>query len=102
MAKIELKWTELNPFDTENVKSDLSDKCQVLFKAYKDQYAKAKEARELFEAQLSREAVNGKHIDPSTDRLAFSYNFGRLSVAIAPKDTAKASKAAPGWAGLKA
>lgn len=95
MAKQELNWTELNPA------SDLSKEAKGLYDTYKAQYAKAKEARVAFEAAMSKEAETRKVTDENT-RLAFSYNFGRLSLAIAPKEAAKASKSAPGWAGLKA
>lgn len=95
MAKSELKWTELNP------STDLSKDAQTAYNAYKAQYAKAKEARTAFEALMAKEAETRKVINGET-RLAFSYNFGRLSLAIAPKDAPKAGKTTAGWAGLSA
>jgi hypothetical protein len=92
---MELKWVELNP------SSDLSKEAQVAYAAYKATYAKAKEARAAFEAIVSKEA-QARKVHDDTQRVAFSYNFGRLSVAIAPKEAAKAAKAAPGWAALSA
>lgn len=50
--------------------------------AYKAAYKAAKEAREGFEALMS------KAIDPAPGkRVVFGYNFGKLSVAIADDDT---------------
>lgn len=95
MAKSELKWTELNP------STDLSAKAQAAYTNYKAVYAKAKEAREAFEALMAEEAKARKVTNDET-RLAFSYNFGRLSLAIAPKDAPKAGKTTAGWAGLSA
>lgn len=95
MAKTELKWVELNP------STDLSPEAKKAYDAYKGIYAKAREARETFEGIMAKEAESRKVTGPET-RVAFSYNFGRLSLAIAPKEAAKASKASPGWAGLTA
>lgn len=90
-----LNWVELNP------STDLSKEAAALYNAYKSQYAKAKEARTAFETLMAKEAETRKVTGAET-RLAFSYNFGRLSLAIAPKEAAKAAKASPGWAGLTA
>lgn len=73
-----LSWNEINP-DT------LQPAVAKLYTAYKAQYAMAKAARETFEAECTKVSQI-----PTTHRLVFSYNFGRLSMAI---DTAKAKAA---------
>lgn len=90
-----LNWVELNP------SKDLSADAKKAYDTYKAVYAKAKEARTAFEAIMQAEAEKRNVVTDAT-RVAFSYNFGRLSLAIAPKEAAKASKSSPGWAGLTA
>lgn len=90
-----LNWVELNP------STDLSKEAKVAYDNYKAIYNKAKEARNAFEAIMAKEAEQRK-VTTADTRVAFSYNFGRLSLAIAPKEAAKAAKASPGWAGLTA
>lgn len=56
------------------------------YRQYKDAYAAAKAKREVFENAL-RKAVKA----PAGQRLAVNYNFGKLSVAFVPDDTAPRS-----------
>lgn len=76
-AKSELTWTEIEP-------SELPVECQVLYAEYKAAYKAMKAAREAFEAQgrASIPAAEGMEIK-------FGYNFGKLSIAEAPKAAEK-------------
>jgi hypothetical protein len=81
MAKIkeDLNWQEVDP-DT------LQAPVASAFAAYKEAYATAKEFRDEFERLASETAAL-----PETHRLAFGYNFGKLSIAVAkakPKSSA--------------
>lgn len=90
------KWIECNP------KADLSAKALKLYETYKLSYAKAKEDREAFEAQLQADAIAGKVVTAEQE-LAISYNFGKVSIALAGKRVeARASGKVTGFAGLTA
>ena len=72
------------------------------YQAYRDAYAKAKKAREVFECDMTIAASL-----PATQRLVFGYNFGKLSIAIvandkpAPKPTTQANSLAAFLASAK-
>lgn len=95
MTKSTLKWAELNP------STDLSKEAKTAYDGYKAIYKQAKEARDKFEAIVAQEAAK-RNVIPDGHRVAFSYNFGRLSVAIAPKEAERKAKAGAGWSGLTA
>ena len=72
--------------DPETLPTDIA----ASYQAYRDAYAKAKKAREVFECDMTIAASL-----PATQRLVFGYNFGKLSIAVVPDDkpAAKASSA---------
>jgi hypothetical protein len=76
------KWTEINP------KEALSANALKAYEAYKAAYKQAADLRAKFEAQLQADAVSGKVVTDGQE-LAISYNFGKLSLAIAKKEADK-------------
>lgn len=79
--KSDLVWNTIN---TETLPTGIKD----AYAAYKDAYRDMKEMRLAFETAISAA------IDPKPGfRVVFGYNFGKLSVALAPDD--KPTKAAP-------
>jgi hypothetical protein len=76
-AKAQLAWKEVDP---ETLQSEAAS----AYNDYKSIRAEAKVAREKFE-KLFTEAAGV----PSTHRLAFSYRFGKLSLAIELAETKK-------------
>lgn len=82
-------WKEINP-------ASLSPAAVKAWDAYKAQYKVAKAARDAFEAILTKAAEL-----PATHRLVFSYQFGKLSMAIDLAKTEGASKKAVDFATLK-
>ena len=80
MAKAQAEWIEIDP-------STLPEVVQGAYRDYKARYASMKAARLAFEAAMAQEFV-----PPSGKRLAFGYNFGKLSVAVV-EDDRKAPKA---------
>ncbi len=91
MAKTDTKldWNEIDP-------ATLQPEVAKAHAAYKAIYAKAKEAREQFETLCTKAAEL-----PKTHRLVFSYNFGRLSIAIDLADVKRTSSKAVSFASLK-
>jgi spermidine/putrescine-binding protein len=57
----------------------LTEEEKKKYKQYKDGYQTLKEMRQEFEAEVSKRAPQGK-------RIAFGYNFGKLSIAIVDDD----------------
>lgn len=92
MAKTKLvaDWKEIDP-------ASLNPELKAAYDAYKAQYAKAKVARDAFEVAMNKAAGL-----PTTHRLAFGYNFGKLSAAVVPVTTATASRKAVAFDTLKA
>ena len=79
--KSDLTWNTIN---TETLPTSIKD----AYEGYKDAYKDMKEARLQFEQLIS------KAIDPKPGfRVVFGYNFGKLSVALAPDD--KPAKSQP-------
>jgi hypothetical protein len=81
MAEVKHNWKECDP-------ATLSPELAQAYGAYKAQYAKAKAMREAFES-AARDAAEL----PNGLTLLFSYNFGKLNIAVAkaePKRTASA------------
>ena len=91
-------WCEMN-----DLQKDLSPAALSAFNAYKAQYAKVAELRNAFEKIMVAEGEKTGLTGPAT-RLAFSYNFGKLSIAVVAKDGKATSKASTftGLAGLAA
>jgi len=81
-------WHEVDP-------ATLQPAAAAAYKAYKDQYAKAKELKAKFEQVMSDAAEL-----PASHRLIFGYNFGKLSVAIVDAVAATVSKKAVDFATL--
>lgn len=75
-AKQELAWTEIDP-------ASLPEHVKMAYDAYKVSYRAMKEARVAFEDTLQPGAPVGK-------RIVCGYNFGKLSVALADAEVAKA------------
>lgn len=84
-----LDWRETNP---ETLPAEVAK----AYVTYKSQYAIAKKAREAFE----QAALKASEL-PATHRLVFSYNFGRLSIAIDKAKAASTSSKAVSFASLK-
>lgn len=80
-ARIEANWVEINP-------TTLSGDAASLYASYKEAYRIAKAMREKFEAEMNELADC-----PDGKRLAFGYNFGKLSVAMVDDNGKPASKA---------
>jgi hypothetical protein len=80
-----LTWTEIE-VDT------LDEGQQLAYAEYKDAQRKAAKLRAEFEAMMQAGVPEGQ-------RMVFGYRFGKLSVALAPKDEAEQGKAArsSGW-----
>jgi hypothetical protein len=91
MAKTDTKldWNEVDP-------ATLQPKVAEAFGTYKEAYVTAKEFRKEFEALCTKAAEL-----PKTHRLVFSYNFGRLSIAIDLAETKRTSSKAVSFASLK-
>jgi hypothetical protein len=68
---------------------------QSAYEAYKAQYAKAAELREVFEKM-----VNDTVALPEGKRMAISYRFGKISMAVADVEPAKVSRKAVTLAAL--
>lgn len=75
--RTDAQWVEIDP-------ATLPDPVTAVYKTYKELYAQAKAARQLFEDTMSREAKV-----PDGKRMVFGYNFGKLSVAIVEDDKPK-------------
>ena len=73
----------------------LSGEVQTAYADYKRAYIIMKGARIHFEAELNNYARSQGVIDDEQE-LAVAYNFGKLSVAVAPKRERKASRKAIG------
>lgn len=72
-AKSELAWTTIDP-------TTLSAQDQANYKAYKDSYTTMKAARAKFEQGMNdADKPNGM-------RIVCAFNFGKLSVALAPDE----------------
>ncbi len=85
----DLTWNTIN---TDTLPTSIKD----AYGAYKDAYKDMKECRLAFENMIA------KAIDPKPGyRVVFGYNFGKLSVALAPDDK-PASKPASGSVSLSA
>lgn len=85
-----LSWNEVDP-------ATLQPEAAKAYTAYKAIYAQAKKQREAFEALCLKASEL-----PQTHRLVFSYNFGRLSIAIDLADTkAKAGSKAVAFSAIK-
>jgi hypothetical protein len=81
-----------NTINTETLPTSIKD----AYAGYKDAYRDMKEAREQFEAIIT------KAIAPAAGkRVIFGYNFGKLSVAVVDDDK-PASKPAAGSVSLSA
>jgi flagellar basal body rod protein FlgF len=81
MAEVKHNWRECDP-------ATLSPELAKAYAEYKAIYAKAKAARQAFE----QAAVKAAELDNGLT-LLFSYNFGKLNIAVAkaePKKTASA------------
>lgn len=74
---VALTWNECDP-------STLSPELAKAYQAYKSAYAIAKGLRSKFE-----EAANTAAELPATKALVFSYNFGKLNIAIGEPSKAK-------------
>lgn len=75
-AKGTAVWQEIDP-------ATLSAEAAKRYKAYKEAYAFMKECRGEFEAHMNEQAASAL---PEGKRLAFGYNFGKLSVAVVDDD----------------
>jgi hypothetical protein len=75
-------WKEIN---TETLPAPI----KAAYGAYKAQYAKAAELREVFEKM-----VNDTVALPEGKRMAISYRFGKISMAVADVEPAKVSRKA--------
>jgi hypothetical protein len=62
---------------------ELSEELSALYDAYKVAYREAKALRRAFENAVIADARAAKSIEP-TETLKFSYNFGKLGIAVAP------------------
>ncbi len=80
-TKSTLVWSEIDP-------ASLSEKQQEAYADYKAAYAVMKQHRVAFEQSMQVHA-------PAGSRIVCGYNFGKLSVALAPDD-AKPVKQAKG------
>ncbi len=78
-APTEPTWQNIDP-------ASLPEDIQRHYFAYKAALDAANKARALFESEANEAFDVG-----ATNRLAFGYTFGRLSVAIVPKASAKPS-----------
>jgi hypothetical protein len=78
-------WKEIDP-------ESLAAQQSKLYSAYTTVRKAAAEAREAFE-----EAMQDGRAVPAGKRLVFTYNFGRLSVALADGKVKKASAKAVDW-----
>lgn len=83
----ELKWNEIAP-------DSLPPQVQTVYAEYKAEYRAMKEARAAFEAALNGYAAEAGVVGEGQE-LAVAYNFGKLSVAIAPKRERKAKGKGP-------
>ena len=81
-AKSELTWSEIDPASLPQAQADL-------YAAYKQAYRAMKEAREAFETSLQSGAPHGM-------RIVCGYNFGKLSLALAPAEEKPARAKASG------
>lgn len=81
-TKMELSWKEIDP-------STLPELTQKAYAAYKLAYQEMKARRQGFEQSINLFAREQGIVSENTE-LACAYNFGKLSVAIAPKRAAKA------------
>lgn len=75
-------WKEINP---ETLPKDV----KAAYDAFKAKYAEAAQLREVFE-----KAVDKTVQLPAGKRMAISYRFGKLSMAIADAEPAKVSRKA--------
>lgn len=78
-----LNWQTIDP-------ATLSVSIQKQYARYKEAYREMKAERDAFEVAM-REAAPA----PTGMKLAIGYNFGKLSVALAPDDGKAASSAKP-------
>ena len=81
MAEIKHSWQEVDP-------ATLQPEVAKAYVAYKAEYAKAKAMREAFEGAARKAAEL-----PATHTLLFSYNFGKLNIAVAKAETKKTASA---------
>lgn len=68
-----------------------SAEARAAYDAYKAQYRKAKEARDVFEALVRSEIADAHSVD--ADCIAFNYRFGKLSLGFGEARKAKAPAA---------
>lgn len=80
-TKSQLVWSEIDP-------TSLSLEQQAAYAEYKNEYVEMKKARAAFEQSMQVHA-------PAGSRIVCGYNFGKLSVALAP-DEARPAKQAKG------
>lgn len=78
-----LNWQTIDP-------ATLSVPIQKQYARYKDAYREMKAERDAFETALRAEAPA-----PAGMKLAIGYNFGKLSVAVAPDDGKSATTSKP-------
>ena len=81
-----LTWNEIAP-------DSLPEHVQHAYANYKLAYSTMKAARAEFEALLNNYATDQQVINDEQE-LACAYNFGKLSVAVAPKRERKVSRKA--------
>jgi hypothetical protein len=81
-----LNWNEIDP-------SSLPEIVQANYAAYKHAYMLMKEERRAFEGAINEYAM-AQGVIRAEQELAVAYNFGKLSVAVAPKRERKAGKRA--------
>lgn len=85
MAKIEAK-ADWHNVDIDSLPKTIRDE----YDAYKRSYAEMKAAREAFESAMRTALASAT---PAGKRLAFGYNFGKLSLAIVDAAPAKSPSA---------
>lgn len=89
-TKQDAQWVTIDP-------TTLSPEQQDTYAKYKALYREMKNAREIFESEMSQDVAAG-------ERMIFGYNFGKLSIAIVPDDRkpAKAKQSTQSLAGYMA
>lgn len=85
MAKerTQAEWREIDP-------ATLTGDIAKAYNQYKEAYRIAKGNKDRFEAAMSAQAG----LERNGLKLIFSYNFGKLSIAVVPNDKPKAVKPA--------
>jgi hypothetical protein len=95
MAKFnkDLPWEEIDP---ETLPAEVAKQ----YDAYKALYAAAMEPVKAARAKFEEAATKARNI-PHTHRLVFSYNFGRLNIALDVASKSKAGSKAVSFASIK-